>query len=229
MKGEEETEETKGEEIYKYWKSRRTEYIFNQGFLNFSNMDEDRVTQFYVPVVYGYIYIHALHFDDKKVDFILISRKDCRRLGRRFVCRGLDQEGNAANFAETEQIIIEKGGRGQPHVIASYVQIRGSIPLIWTTTPNLKLNPRAKISSDKRLVSKAANSHFDSMIKDYKQIVCVNLVDMKGFQKNLGEEMDKVIADYKNPDLQYEWFDFHHECRKLRYENISILINKIDK
>ena len=41
-----------------------------------------------------------------KIDFILISRKDCRRPGRRFVTRGIDREGNAANFVETEHIFV---------------------------------------------------------------------------------------------------------------------------
>ena len=43
--------------------------------------------------------------DNLKFDFALISRKDSRRAGRRFIVRGLDREGNAANFVETEQII----------------------------------------------------------------------------------------------------------------------------
>ncbi len=36
---------------------------------------------------------------------MLISRKDWRRPGRRFVTRGLDPEGAAANFAENEHVI----------------------------------------------------------------------------------------------------------------------------
>jgi hypothetical protein len=34
----------------------------------------------------------------------LISRKDYRRPGRRFIVRGLNEEGNAANYAETEHV-----------------------------------------------------------------------------------------------------------------------------
>ena len=37
----------------------------------------------------------------------MISRKDWRRSGRRFIVRGLDHEGNAANFAETEHIFVQ--------------------------------------------------------------------------------------------------------------------------
>lgn len=41
----------------------------------------------------------------KKFDFALISKKDCRRPGRRFIVRGIDREGNVANFVETEHVI----------------------------------------------------------------------------------------------------------------------------
>jgi len=41
----------------------------------------------------------------KKYDFVLISKKDCRRPGRRFIVRGIDREGNVANFVETEHVI----------------------------------------------------------------------------------------------------------------------------
>jgi len=40
-----------------------------------------------------------------QTEFALISRKDYRRPGRRFITRGLDNEGNAANFVETEHAI----------------------------------------------------------------------------------------------------------------------------
>ena len=39
-------------------------------------------------------------------EFYLISRKDCRRPGRRLITRGLDDDGNAANFVETEHVFI---------------------------------------------------------------------------------------------------------------------------
>lgn len=53
--------------------------------------------------------------------------------GCRFTKRGLDENGNAANFVETEQILIFADGR-----ISSYVQIRGSIPLKWSSPVHMK-------------------------------------------------------------------------------------------
>ena len=61
---------------------------------------------FKVPCIYGYLYIRTLQGDKlTKFDFALISKKDCRRPGRRFIVRGIDREGNVANFVETEHVI----------------------------------------------------------------------------------------------------------------------------
>lgn len=35
---------------------------------------------------------------------LLVSRRSCLRQGRRFMRRGIDAEGNVANFVETEQV-----------------------------------------------------------------------------------------------------------------------------
>jgi hypothetical protein len=37
---------------------------------------------------------------------LLVSRRSCLRQGRRFIMRGIDKEGNVANFVETEQVHI---------------------------------------------------------------------------------------------------------------------------
>jgi hypothetical protein len=55
---------------------------------------------FRTPCIYG-LYLTE---QASGIGFKLISRKDCRRPGRRFLVRGLDEEGNAANFVETEHI-----------------------------------------------------------------------------------------------------------------------------
>lgn len=55
----------------------------------------------------------------------LISRLSWKRAGARFRTRGIDDDGQVANFAETE-LILATGG-----VTLSYAQVRGSVPLFW--------------------------------------------------------------------------------------------------
>jgi hypothetical protein len=55
----------------------------------------------------------------------LISRLSWKRAGARFRTRGIDDDGQVANFVETELILATE------NVCLSYVQVRGSVPLFW--------------------------------------------------------------------------------------------------
>ena len=84
------------------------QYAFNDSLLG--ELQGIEYAPFKVPCIFGYVFISSPNFNRaSKVDFILISRKDCRRPGRRFVTRGLDREGNAANFVETEHVFVQYG------------------------------------------------------------------------------------------------------------------------
>lgn len=127
--------------------------------------------------------------------YALISRRSVKRAGTRFFARGLDSEGNPANFVETEQIIYLPGGH-----IYSFVQIRGSVPLFWSQRPTLKYKPRVKMG---RLMAPQTDEegpvvvdhdqrdgirrHFHDAcyMQRYGKSVAINLLDQVGMEKRL--------------------------------------------
>jgi len=52
---------------------------------------------------------------------VQIARKCSKRLGRRFIARGLDRDGGCANFVETETIIQVRGEDQEAHKVLSHV------------------------------------------------------------------------------------------------------------
>jgi hypothetical protein len=81
------------------------QYAFNDRLLGEYKGIE--YSPFKIPCIFGFVFISSPRIKNGvKTDFYLISRKDCRRPGRRFITRGLDSEGNAANFVETEHIFV---------------------------------------------------------------------------------------------------------------------------
>jgi SacI homology domain len=42
---------------------------------------------------------------------LFVSRRSCKRQGTRYTRRGIDAEGNVANFVETEQALLHEGGQ----------------------------------------------------------------------------------------------------------------------
>ncbi len=65
---------------------------------------------------------------EREANLVLISRRRFEMAGTRFNARGIDEEGNVANFVETEMIVEYPS----ENLIFSHVQVRGSIPLFWS-------------------------------------------------------------------------------------------------
>ena len=101
----------------------------------------------------------------------LISRLSCRRAGTRFNARGIDDEGNVANFVETETVIATD------EWVFSFTQIRGSVPLFWEQS-GLQLPGSSKITITRSAEASqpAFNLHFAKLIEKYGSVHIVNLL-----------------------------------------------------
>jgi hypothetical protein len=105
------------------------------------------MSRYLVPIIYGFAESVTLHIDKVDVEMILIARRSRKRAGVRFCRRGIDAEGNVANFVETEQIVqVDR-------LVSSFVCIRGSIPLFWKQdmTDWTQLKPKLSVASNEPL------------------------------------------------------------------------------
>lgn len=84
---------------------------------------------FVTPVTNAFVTNKEIQCGDnkKKYQLTMISRRNRNRQGPRYMKRGSDGAGNVANFVETEQILQSEDGTQ----LSSFVQVRGSIPLLW--------------------------------------------------------------------------------------------------
>lgn len=64
--------------------------------------------------------------------------------GMRYKRRGVDNNGNVANYVETEQLIHVHN-----HTL-SFVQTRGSVPVFWSQV-GYRYNPRPRLDKGERL------------------------------------------------------------------------------
>ena len=193
--------------------------------------DSKGMNNFIFPIINGFVGIKEINEYGDDMKFILIGRKDQRRSGVRLLIRGVDSNGYVANSSENEEIIIFKDRESNIHM-ASFDQIRGSIPLMWTQEPSLNLNPQIRPRNDFDVNSAVFKMHIDEVLNTYNCICCINLVDQKKDQKIIGDYYSNLLQDYKekNKDksnlVDFAWFDFHSECKKLKYENIKKLFKK---
>lgn len=165
-----------------------------------------------LPVITGYIGVSQVQ---DKFTFALISRRSCYRAGTRLWDRGADSNGNVANFVETEQILAF------PDVVYSLVQIRGSVPMVWSQYPNLSRLPNIALA-DESACQATLTKHFDNLFKHYGEVTVVSLTDNKGREKEMTTRYNNLGG--KAEHVHYQYWDFHHECAKLHWENIDKLI-----
>ena len=154
----------------------------------------------------------------------------------RFLLRGADLNGNVANFVETEEILIYREQNGIAHIL-SFLQIRGSIPIIFTQEPNFQFNPLIRPKDDINTNAEVFKLHINECLQNYNNVCIINLIDKKKDQNTIGQYYDKVVQYYNTTNYNnnqndnenkvvYTWFDFHDECKNMKYENLSKLMKK---
>lgn len=172
-----------------------------------------------------------LRSSEKKFSITIISRRSTRRAGLRYLRRGIDENGYAANFVETEQILSTPTWNPSSRIY-SFVQIRGSIPLFFTQSPySLKPIPVLRHSPEANF--RAFRKHFELVGNTYGSIQLVNLVEKHGVEAIIGNEYEKATQRFNDEKsegskaLRFEWFDFHSACRGMKFENVSLLLDTL--
>lgn len=180
------------------------------------------IDPYILPVMFGMMRITSTSIKGTPLTFILITRRSRFRTGTRYFSRGLDSQGHASNFNETEQTIIinddstsgmttaagDRGySNGKPGVetqVLSYVQTRGSVPVYWAEVNTLKYTPKLQIRGIESAVT-AAKIHFDEQIKLYGDNYLVNLVNQRGREKPVKdayEDMVKLLVSNPSEDTE---------------------------
>lgn len=181
-------------------------------------------TSFLTYSIYGYVKSHSTKFrGSHTLDFALVTRRSRFRAGTRYFRRGIDEDGSVANFNETEQIFTSHEGQ-----IYSFLQTRGSVPVYWTEINNLKYKPNLVIST--RSSADATAQHFKEQVDLYQDNYLVNLVNQSGYEEPVKRAYENAVQSLPEPlakHVKYIYFDFHHECRKMRWDRVRLLIEQL--
>ncbi|KAM6444137.1 phosphatidylinositide phosphatase SAC2 isoform 1-T1 [Liasis olivaceus] len=228
------------------WKKVDDRFFWNKHMIeDLINLGQSEVDIWIIPVIQGFVQIEELVVnynetsDEEKsspetpsqepvcVDYIhpsflvaLISRRSRHRAGMRYKRRGVDKNGNVANYVETEQLIHVHN-----HTL-SFVQTRGSVPVFWSQV-GYRYNPRPRLDKCEKETVTYFCAHFEEQLNIYKKQIIINLVDQAGREKIIGDAYLKQVLLYNNPGLTYVSFDFHEHCRGMKFENVQILTDAI--
>ncbi|CCA67182.1 probable SAC1-recessive suppressor of secretory defect [Serendipita indica DSM 11827] len=177
--------------------------------------------RFILPVIYGTCEINYTEINGQRFQFVLMSRRSRFRAGTRYFTRGIDADGHVGNYNETEQIVVTENNSK-----TAFVQTRGSIPLFWAEVNNLAYIPDMQVMERPDAIS-ALRLHLEEQVSLYGSQSLVNLVNSKGHEQQVKEGYEKNVALASVPSVQYHHFDFHKECRHMRWDRISILLDRL--
>ncbi|OWB75587.1 hypothetical protein B5S31_g5510 [[Candida] boidinii] len=159
--------------------------------------------------------------------------------------RGVDSNGDVANFVETEQILLYNNLHPNPDNnenklnYSKFKIIRGSIPLFFTQDSS-KLQPTPIVKKDYKTNKSYLIKHFNNLEKfynkelelsidknitnnEYKQFTVVNLINKSKKEQKLGEMFSSILNELS---INNCWFDFHAICKGLNFDNINLLLDE---
>ncbi|KAG0368045.1 hypothetical protein BGX24_002973 [Mortierella sp. AD032] len=189
------------------------------------------LSRFILPIVNGFAEIKTAEINKKPFTFAVFSRRSRHRAGTRYFSRGVDADGNVSNFNETEQIVVADAGLDGAasalpggKIFLAHVQTRGSIPIYWTQINNIKYTPELRIFNNPE-TENSFRTHFEIQKKLYGPQLVINLVNTKGYEKPMGDAFRKSIDTLNDSDVKYLHFDFHHECSKMRWHRVGLILD----
>uniref|UniRef100_A0A5S6QSF4 SAC domain-containing protein n=1 Tax=Trichuris muris TaxID=70415 RepID=A0A5S6QSF4_TRIMR len=155
--------------------------------------------QWFLPIVHGFVGFFPINLPSHRLRLVLIARRSKMFAGPRFMKRGANCDGDSANEVETEQVVFS---RSVPSFLAgqyaSFVQLRGSVPLIWSQDVS-KVVGKLPIQID--LADPFAcvvACHFRNLFARYGHpLVVINLVKRRERRKREGilhEEFQAAVS-----------------------------------
>lgn len=210
------------------WKTADTRFFWNHYLteeLQQLSVRDSAIGEFIQPVIYGYVQLADHIFRSTPISVGLITRRSRFRAGTRYFRRGIDEQGNVSNFNETEQVLVVQTNNTNVSHLFSFLQTRGSVPAHWAEINDLKYKPQLVVQEGSSL--DAAEKHFAEQKKFYGENYLVNLVNQSGHELPVKDAYESNVNALDDPEIHYVYFDFHHECRGMRWNRVRMLIDNL--
>uniref|UniRef100_A0AC34GS00 Phosphoinositide 5-phosphatase n=1 Tax=Panagrolaimus sp. ES5 TaxID=591445 RepID=A0AC34GS00_9BILA len=156
----------------------------------------------FVRCMCGSVIVRTIYVGHRTAKVGIISRLSCERVGTRFNVRGANDDGNVANFVETEQFISFENQE------SSFVQIRGSVPLFWEQ-PGIQVGSHSIRLRSIEASLPPLERHYSQLKKMYNNIAT------------------KILKASSHTDKDMINFDYHTQM-KVSKSSIKTLQNKLD-
>lgn len=178
--------------------------------------------RFLTTVIRGFA--KSVNLGSKGHTITIVSKQSWKRAGTRFNARGIDDDGNVANFVETEFIYSNSSMKQ----VFAFTQIRGSVPAFWEQDSTL-INPKITITRSSGATQTSFDRHFDEISRKYGVCHIVNLLSKTKTQEVevLRRYEDLLRNSDHRESLSYSAFDFHAETKQMGFAGASKILPQL--
>ena len=233
-----------------WWATIKSLYFWNE--VMSKEFFDANLHEWIVPVIQGFVGIEPIQLNNQQCTIALISRRSRHRSGTRYKRRGIDDNGHAANFVETEEIIT-----CGPQSLA-FLIVRGAprLPACGMAHGSCRLHPHILVAGA-RDPSVPARCARGAQARRHARGVSVPLPPLRRpiserfyrepgraprprmglpggaasvhvtARQVIGRAFERQLQMSKPASVQYRYFDFHHECKGMRFENVSKLLAQV--
>lgn len=183
-------------------------------------------SQLRIPIIQGFVRalsVDLTQYEDiRQGQLLLISKRSTKRAGSRYLRRGIDDEGNVANFVLTSQFLIVDEYMPNRSLFTRFDILRGSIPIFFQQDPS-KLKPVPYLTRPVEKCETPFIKHFEGLKESYGDVACINLVEKSKKEAVIGDTYQTLCE--KN-GVVLDWFDFHDVCKKMKFGNVVKLLDE---
>lgn len=166
---------------------------------------------FLTTVIRGFAETLSTHIKQLPAKLTMISKQSWKRAGTRFLARGIDDEGNVANFVECEVILFVPD-----KILFSFIQVRGSVPVFWEQDTTL-VTPKVTVTRSFEATHPIFEKHFNHLNEEYGPVHVVNLLSKRTSEVQLSKRYRDHVDEFKKhkgDSVAVTDFDFHQETGK---------------
>lgn len=161
-----------------------------------------------LSVIQGYVGIRRIP-SAVPCQLVVLSRLSTQRAGTRYNMRGIDDDGNAAHFVETETMLQVDD------LIYSYVQLRGSVPVFWEQQGLQALSAKIQITRTGAALMPAFRKHMEDLLDEYQRVCALDLLGTRDAEVALSDAYRAHLRELNAADVSYMHYDFHAQTKSV--------------
>ncbi|CAN6645717.1 polyphosphatidylinositol phosphatase Inp53p [Trichomonascus vanleenenianus] len=181
---------------------------------------------FLTTAIRGFASTTTTTIGGKAAYLTLISRQSCKRAGTRYNARGVDDEGNVANFVETETVLYIENDK-----CFGLIQVRGSVPTFWEQDVNL-LTAKVNITRSVEAAQPAFQKHMGGLLNRFGSVQIVNLLANKPGEIDLTKQYRKHLEISQGlrraSNVSMTEFDFHAAVARGGYAMAAKILPRLE-